>query len=134
MALELLIISGAVQRLWTFVSFWFIIPRAFILLYLPFNISAAIFRSFQVVILIKNLAKFHLQLFVHSHHFRGSLSSFVSVLLTSTLIPGVMISVSLASLGPGVYTALLVPAWVTGEEEDYQDQCSSILTEMNTQY
>ena len=58
----------------------------------------------------------------------------MSVLLTSTLIPGVMISVSLASLGPGVYTALLVPARVTGEEEDYQDQCSSILTEMNTQY
>ena len=79
------------------------------------------------------MAKFHLQLFIHSHHFRGSLSSFVSVLLTSTLIPGVMISVSLASLGPGVYTALLVPARVTGEE-DYQDQCSSILTEMNTQY
>ena len=52
MALQLLIISGAVQRLRTFVSFWFIIPRAFILLYLPFNISAAIFRSFQVVILI----------------------------------------------------------------------------------
>ena len=67
--------------------------------------------------------KFHLQLFAHSHHFRGSLSSFVSVLLTSTLIPGVMIAVSLASLGPGVYTALLVPAWLTGEEEeeDYQD-------------
>ena len=61
--------------------------------------------------------------FAHSHHFRGSLSSFVSVLLTSTLIPGVMIAVSLASLGPGVYTALLVPARVTGEEEeeDYQD-------------
>ena len=52
MAFELLIISGAVQRLRTFVSFWFIIPGAFILLYLPFNISAAIFRSFQVVILI----------------------------------------------------------------------------------
>ena len=57
----------------------------------------------------------------------------MSVLLTSTLIPGVMISVSLASLGPGVYTALLVPARVTGEE-DYQDWCSLILTEMNTQY
>ena len=54
----------------------------------------------------------------------------MSVLLTSTLIPGVMIAVSLASLGPGVYTALLVPARVTGEEEDYQDQCASILTEM----
>ena len=54
----------------------------------------------------------------------------MSVLLTSTLIPGVMIAVSLASLGPGVYTALLVPARVTGEEEDYQDWCSSILTEM----
>ena len=56
----------------------------------------------------------------------------MSVVLTSTLIPGVMIAVSLASLGPGVYTALLVPARVTGEEEeeDYQDQCSSILTEM----
>ena len=47
----------------------------------------------------------------------------MSVLLTSTLIPGVMIAVSLASLGPGVYTALLVPARVTGEqeEEEYQD-------------
>ena len=104
---------GSLQGLWPTNSFLHHIIVSLHFLHLPFNISSEILSGVQVMNVTICLSK---TLFSQISH-RGSVTSFISVCLASSLIPGVMVIVTATSLGTRAYIGLLTPADIWSSED-----------------